>query len=191
MATRLPLVCQNVLVKTSHIYGKTRVMLPSGLKALLLVLGCRCPKRHSAEGCEGPPGDMTVRLQVVSILCNFGESFNSFPKGCIFVFFCWYFVFVLSCFLSVKVKPIETYTKFVHMDKCLSKKKKTLKGFKKNYTLWTTRKIGIFVSLVDSQYLVSYVSKISLILNWAHCLLLKGLHFPVSFAAICDHVTQL
>lgn len=137
MAIRLSLVCQNVLVKTSHIYGKTRITWPSGLKALLLALGCRCPKRHSAEGCQGPPGDGMVCLQEVSILCNLGESFNSFSKGCIFVclgVFFGYFVFVLSCFLSVKVKSIETHTKLVHMDKCLSKKK-TLTGFKKNYML--------------------------------------------------------
>lgn len=56
-----------------------------------------------------------------------------------FGFFFGYFVFVLSYFLSVKVKSIETHTKLVHMDKCLSKKKttkkKTLTGFKKNYML--------------------------------------------------------
>lgn len=107
MAIRLSLVCQNVLVKTSHIYGKTRITWPSGLKALLLALGCRCPKRHSAEGCQGPPGDGMVCLQEVSILCNLGESFNSFSKGCIFVclgFFFWIFCFCFVLFFKCKSK---------------------------------------------------------------------------------------
>lgn len=168
-------------------------MWPPDLKALPLPRGHWSPTGHATQQsvCQKRSGDTAACLQGAAVLFSSGESLSSFPVGCFYVFGFLSFFF-LSFFGHKSTSKIYRNILF-HMNYFFLSftKKKTLGVTKKHYVLLKTRKVGIFVFSVATQYLVSHLGKIPLTLNWVPCCLPKELHFPVSFTARRDHVTKL